>query len=158
MLSERKKLSTDVQKHPGRADGNLGDQSEQRRDPDRRAHGKHGPCDWPSRPRRNAIGRQDHPCGGGVPGVADPYRRRQGAVEHSGGHAASLSANADRDRLGTEFHDRVPDADRYRQTVPELLENAGKTPRANGALHMPVMEDARGCYDNATATRFATEQ
>ena len=41
--------------------------------------------------------------------------------EHSGCHAVTLPANVGRDRCRTEFHDRVSDADRHHQAVPRFV-------------------------------------
>ena len=40
--------------------------------------------------------------------------------ERSSRHAVTLFTDADRDRRGTEFHRRLSDANRYRQTVPSV--------------------------------------
>ncbi len=82
MLSERKKLSTDVQSILDTQTESLGHQGHQRRDPDRRADGQHG-----ARHRQAGGGGarppgQDHPRGGRVPGVADARQRGQDPVEH----------------------------------------------------------------------------
>ena len=94
MLSERKKLSADVQSILDTQTETVGHQGEQRRDQDRRAHGKHGARHRQAGGSRTRPARQGHSCGSRVPGVANPRQRRQDPLEHPGRHAVALPANA----------------------------------------------------------------
>jgi hypothetical protein len=62
--------------------------------------------------------RQGHPCGSRVPSLVNLGQRRPDPVEHPGRYAVALPANFDQDRRRTEFHRRLSDADRHHQAVP----------------------------------------
>ena len=115
MLSERKKLSTDVQsildaqtETWGIKVSNVEIRTVELTENMVRAIAKQAEAE---RDRRA----KDHPRGSRVPGLADSGQRRSNSFEHSGGHAAALFANAHGDRGRTEFDDRLPHADRHHQ-------------------------------------------
>jgi regulator of protease activity HflC (stomatin/prohibitin superfamily) len=62
--------------------------------------------------------RQGHPCRGRVPGFPDARRRRQDPRQHPGGDAIALSPDPGRNRRRAKFDRRLPDADRHHEAVP----------------------------------------
>ena len=73
--------------------------------------------------------------------VTNPGQCRPDPLKHSGGHAVALSADADRNRRRTEFDGRLSDADRPHQAVPRILEKAGKPAGANGDARVALGTD-----------------
>ena len=139
MLSERKKLSDDVQSILDSADRNLGHQGQQRRNPHRRAHRQHGARDRQAGRSGTRPPGQDHPRRRRVPGLADPGERRQDPRQRSGGDAIALSPDLDGDRRRAEFDRRLPDADRYSSS----RSSKSSTRRTGRSLRAPTARTRR---------------
>jgi hypothetical protein len=114
MISERKKLSADVQSI-------LDAQN-----PDHGVDRQHG-----SRNRQAGRGgarqaSQDHSRRGRVPGLADFGQCREDPGQHTRGDAVALSANPDGNRRRAEFDHRFPDADRCHAALPGYTGEGGQ--------------------------------
>ena len=141
MLSERKKLSANVQsiwtprRKPGVSRSAMSRSN-------RRAHGKHG-----SRHRQAGGGRtrpacQDHPCGSRIPGIANPGQR--GEDSSSIPAAMQLRYLQTLTEIGAEQNSTVvfPMPIDIIKPFIELMEKTGKPAGINGDARVPLTKDA----------------